>query len=534
MKFARIVGKPDPAAVRTAEDRLTTAFTELSVRYDNPIGGLGMGGDPFLFTLMYPVEQICTDAIPTAGTDGKRFFWNPEFVNGLTRIGLRIVIAHEAFHAIYMHPARRGSRIAWLWNVAVDYIVNNNVMVDFKARGLDAERTFRDNIGNFLTLTSYADLLSGKVKGKAKDKFYFADPELPEKLRKPETIYEFLYNQIPKCPKCGKLAPEQAKTKGKSDKDESDNGKSDKDGKGKQKGKQQPGGKQKGKQPGNGSKDPNGQPSCGHDHDHGESGDCSGDDSGQGDGQNDQDGEGSGEGCNHEQPLGGALVDEHMDSEATQEELAKRLASAAEISQRLAGKIPAGMADEIGHLLAPKLRWQDVIRSKIQRVRQGHGRNDWNRFRSRPMFAGLMIPKRREFFAKFHCLLDTSGSMSGEDMTWGISQLQALDERGEGTITPADAQIYWDSTVKITKANKEELSKVKVVGRGGTMFCGFFDEYEERLGPADFLVIITDGYLLDGDIAAAKKPKCNVFWLLTASHSFTPDFGKVLDFRNNS
>jgi predicted metal-dependent peptidase len=143
------------------------------------------------------------------------------------------------------------------------------------------------------------------------------------------------------------------------------------------------------------------------------------------------------------------------------------------------------------------------------------------------MFCGVMTPKRRNYVATFGCLLDTSGSMSNEDMAFGVSQLQSLDEKNEGTIVFADAEIYWDEAVKIKKCNAEELRKLKPVGRGGTMFGEFFDQYEKKIGECDFLIVITDGYLSDGDVSCMRNPLVEVIWLLTANSSFTPPFGKV-------
>lgn len=549
MKFNKVIGDVDPQLKRDAEEKLSTVFTELSLNYTNRSSGSKIGGDPFIFQLVFPVEQVVvgTDgkvgsgerAITTAATDGKRYYWNVDFVKSLSRIGLRLVIAHEAFHAIYMHPQRRGGRHPWLWNIAVDYIVNFNILADLKTRGFDGPKVFKEHLGDFIELHKYADILSGKTQPSEKDKdkkCFFADPNLPEELRKPEAIYEFLYNQINKCPKCGKPTPgENQKSKQKS-KQAGGKQPGDSD-KGKDKGKGK--GKGKGEEEGDGDQGDQGDGQGGHDHG---DGDGDGDGDGQGDGQGSAQGKGQGHNhggggghsCDHGNGHGplGELLDDHLDADASQDELAKRLAEAAEISRRLAGTVPAGMEDELGQLLAPKMRWQDVIRSKIQKARQGHGRCDWNRFKTRQLMAGIMIPKKKEFFARFRVLLDTSGSMSTEDMAWGVSQLQCIDERGEGTITPADCTIYWDDTIQIKKANREELSKVRVVGRGGTMFCHFFDEYEKNLGEADFLVMITDGYLLHEDLVNMKKPKIPVYWILTASHNFNPPFGRVFDLRN--
>lgn len=149
------------------------------------------------------------------------------------------------------------------------------------------------------------------------------------------------------------------------------------------------------------------------------------------------------------------------------------------------------------------------------------------------MFAGLLVPKRKNYYAHFGCLLDTSGSMSKDDMAFGLSQLCALDERSEGTIVPADAEIYWDKATKVKKANPEEITKVKVYGRGGTKYAEFFTDYENNIGHCDFLIVITDGFLLDSDVANMKNPGKDVIWLVTSGTSFTAPFGRVFDLRSS-
>lgn len=562
MKFSRVIGKVDQKLVAQAEEKLSQVFLELGTRYNNEHVGTGMGGDPLIFTLMHPVDHICTLNMPTAATDGKRFYWNPKFVLKQSRIGLRIICGHEAWHAIYMHPSRRGSRLPKLWNIAVDYIVNGTVMDDFKARKMNPAEMFQKHLGKYMTLEQYCELLKNpfaKVKGfedldptaasnpsgvnlpapnedrdltpkeikelerrEKAPKFFFADPDLEEEMKRPEKIYDLLYSLLPKCPKCGSVGMYQ---------------KPDPNKKGKQKGKgkgdqQGDGEKQEGQGQGKGDKDQQGQDGQGDGgHDHGDgNGQCNcGDPNGQGQG------DGSG-GCDHCGDgidvfgLGGT-VDDHMDTEESEEKLAKRISDAMESARKMAGHIPAALEEELGKLTAPKVTWQDIIRTRLLKARAGNGRNDWTRFRSRPLFTGLMVPKRRNYYAHFGCLLDTSGSMSKEDMAFGLSQLQALDERSEGTIVPADATIYWDQATKIKKANSEELLKVKVVGRGGTMYAQFFDDYEKNIGECDFLIVITDGFLLDTDVAEMKHPGKDVIWLITSGSAFNAPFGRVFDLR---
>lgn len=563
------MGKVDPELVDKAEKKLSTVFIDLALRYDNLTAKSGLGGDPLIFGLMYPVQHICTLSMPTAATDGKRFYWNPNFVLNHSVIGLRLIAAHEAWHALYMHPSRRGSRNPKLWNIAVDYIVNGVVMEDLEARDSVHEKRsyrgegagkrfavdmFNEHLGQFLTIPQYIEYLQDPVKymkdnnwdqgdeaddiplpalddhelteeeldtisRKAKRKsFFFADPDIEQDLKSPEKIYDLLFSKIPKCPECGRLGyyPDK-KNQNNQDSDESDD-KSDNDDKSKSQSKDE--------KDESGSDDEKSDSCCGHDH--GDEKGGSGQDSDNQDGC-DHDGCGT---CHGKDIFGfGATVDEHMDSTEDQEKLAKRIHDAMRLAQQQAGRVPQALEDELGKLTQPTITWQDVLRTTMKKSREGNNRNDWNRFRSRAMFYGMLLPKRKSYSLNFACLLDTSGSMSNEDMAFGISQLAALDEQSEGWIIPADADIYWDQATKIRKANAEELSKVKVVGRGGTVFGNFTSDYEEHVGKCDFLIFITDGYLYDGDVAAMVDPGIPVVWLITSDCKFDAPFGSVYKLR---
>jgi len=567
MKFTKVLGKIDENMVRQAEEKLSKVFLELATKYDNTYVGSNLGGDPLIFGLIYPIEHVCTFSIPTAATDGKRFFWNPPFVIKQSIVGLRIIASHEAWHAIYLHPQRRGSRIPHLWNIAVDYVVNSNCMEDLRARKQDPADMFNKHMGQFCTLAQFAEKLKdpwnnikgfGELDSSSEEKiklpapnedreltekelkelerrekvvkYYYADPNLEEDMKNPEAIYSFLYGLLPKCPKCGRVGMYKRPPKDKNDNDKNGKGNNkssdQKDGDGDKKGKgksKKSKGKDKSQQQGDNN---SGGCGCG-DQDCSCGGNCPG-----GCGGNNEKDPGYCDECGGGVDIfsfsGGGLMDTHIDTSESEEKLAKRMSDAMEAARKMAGTVPEALEDELGKLTAPKITWQDVIRTRILKVRMGKGRNDWTRFRSRPMFVGLLIPKKKHYFSDFVCLLDTSGSMSCEDMSYGVSQLQSLDEKSEGTIVCADAEIYWSDALKITKCNVEQLSKLEPVGRGGTMYSSFFTDYEKELGKKDFAIVITDGYLLDSDVAEMKDPGIPVFWIITSSNvGFKAPFGKV-------
>ena len=572
MKFSKIIGDVEEKLVFQAEEKLSQIFLELGTRYDNEYVGTGMGGDPLIFGLMYPIEHVCTLNLPTAATDGKRFYWNPKFVLKQSKIGLRIICGHEAWHSLYMHPQRRGSRNPKLWNIAVDYIVNGMVMEDFKARKMDGKENFTKHLGKYMTLKEYAELLKDPFKNGVKgavdpnnlpsssstelpkpnedrpltseeikelekrekrEVFFYADPDLEEEMKSPEKIYDYLYSLLPKCPTCGSVGIYKPKNK-KSDQsekssDQKKSGEKEQDQKSQNKGQ----GSEKSDQQSENQNDDHGDGEGHSDHNHGDGEDCNCSDKSQGSGS----GSGS-DSCCSDCGKGfdifelGGTVDDHMDTEESEEKLAKRISDAMEAAKKMAGVIPAALEDELGKLTAPKITWQDIIRTRIIKARSGNSKNDWTKFKTRPMFSGLLTPKRKSYSAQFGCLLDTSGSMSKDDIAFGLSQLASLDERSEGIIVPCDSEIYWEQATKIKKCNIEELSKVKVVGRGGTIFGPFFSEYEKEIGKCDFLIVITDGFLLDQDVVDMKNPGVDTIWLVTASSSFKPPFGRAFFLRD--
>jgi predicted metal-dependent peptidase len=511
MKFSRIIGKIDPELIKSAQDKLTRVFLELGSRMEVETAGTMLGGDPLIFSLVVPIEHVATMNIPTAATDGRRFYWNPQWVCNISLLGNRLASYHESGHALYMHPQRRGSRIPKLWNIAVDYIVNGMAMEDLKIRlksDVKAAEYFVKGLGNFLTLQQCIEMYKNPFapiagsenwipdpeehscphtplpapdddreltedekkeleRRSQKTTFYFADPNLPEDMKRPEMIYDALLQHLPKCPECGRVGvyfkPDEPIKK------------------------------------------------CEEEHKHHTCPSC----------------------CNGFDLFDlGDTVDEHMDCGEDPEKLAKRMSDAIEAAKKMAGRVPKGLEDELGILTAPRIRWQDVIRTRLVKVRNGNARNDWTRFRSRPMFAGLMTPKRTNCVANFIALLDTSGSMSKEDRTFGVSQLQSLDERSEGWIVCSDSEIYWSQATKLRRCNAETLKSAKIVGNGGTMFASFFSDYEKKLGKADFLIVMSDGFLLDQDIAEMKDPGIPVYWLITSGSSFHAPFGFVYDLKS--
>lgn len=61
---------------------------------------------------------------PTAATDGKKFFYNPDFIDSLEDAEVNWVMAHEVLHPALGHLWRKGTRIHKRWNYAADYAIH--------------------------------------------------------------------------------------------------------------------------------------------------------------------------------------------------------------------------------------------------------------------------------------------------------------------------------------------------------------------------------------------------------------------------
>jgi predicted metal-dependent peptidase len=225
----------------------------------------------------------------------------------------------------------------------------------------------------------------------------------------------------------------------------------------------------------------------------------------------------------------------HLPSKADEQELARRLSEAAQAATQQAGNVPGGLTEELGLLTESKIRWQDQIRITCQHKKEGKARNNWSYFKTRPMFGGMLIPRRFEPAVNIGVCVDSSGSMSSEEIAYGISQLQNINSIKQGFITFADGEVYWENTTKLDKFDKESLQRLKVEGRGGT---DFVEKYvlnctEKLKSDLDVIIFVTDGeFFTPPEVLSSLKVKPQVFWLITKQHGFKPPFGKAFHLYN--
>jgi predicted metal-dependent peptidase len=60
----------------------------------------------------------------TTGTDAKKLYYNPKWIDSLGTAEVQFALAHEALHCALGHFARRGHRVQRKWDLACDFAIN--------------------------------------------------------------------------------------------------------------------------------------------------------------------------------------------------------------------------------------------------------------------------------------------------------------------------------------------------------------------------------------------------------------------------
>ena len=141
----RLTENTDPALDRTVREKLVTARIGLLLRA------------PFFGNLATRLELVNADSwLPTAATDGRKFYYNTEFCNKLKPKELEFLFGHEVLHNVYDHMGRNGDRDRKLFNCAADFCVNADLidqrigdkitpcLYDPKYKGWSAEEVYDD------------------------------------------------------------------------------------------------------------------------------------------------------------------------------------------------------------------------------------------------------------------------------------------------------------------------------------------------------------------------------------------------------
>ncbi len=475
----------NPRLLGELQDKISSTMTRLFRLPEN-------GGNPFLFALAGPkphfiVKKLGNQEIDTAATDGKRFFWNPDWLAQLDCDQVATVMMHESYHMLFFHcdPGRNAGKDQSIWNYAIDYIVNGVIVHDHeksgRSRKVPLTKIYCGALGTPVPLKEYLEWIDGKNTKDLPKPLCFTD-EL-QHGRSPESIYDEIMKHHLSSPRrckeqqggCGAMSIDP-KT----------------------------GISTLGPGPFNPAL-PIGEPW----------------------------GPGSCPKCGAPPNFGVGSMDSHLRSESTKDEVMSDMMRASEQASQMRGTTPAEIEAMLKELQAPTLSPRDIIRHCFQRKAQDVGNlNDWKRFRRRQLAMNprMYLPRKHDFSPRMLAGYDCSGSMSDADIANGVKEIQAALAQGnaEAFLVPWDAKVYWDKMIRVT--DKTQVKNAHVCGRGGTTISLLLTEYRKHVPDPealDLIMVITDGYV--EEIDPSLRPPCDCLFLVTNKEAkFKPPFGRVI------
>ena len=144
-KVKKVVTKTDPQVDAAVREKLITARIALLLKA------------PFFGNLATRlVLENADEWCPTAATDGRKLYYNTEFIKKMPQKQLEFLVGHEVLHLVYDHMGRNGDRDRRLFNCAADYCVNQDLieqrigekipvgLYDSKYQGWSAEEVYDD------------------------------------------------------------------------------------------------------------------------------------------------------------------------------------------------------------------------------------------------------------------------------------------------------------------------------------------------------------------------------------------------------
>ncbi len=447
---------------------------------------------------MDPAIMMAMGAPPTAMVDGKKIYYNAEWVKGLPEKQRMGLLCHEILHPALQHLWRRGQREPETWNRACDYVVNDIILNTKNGGGTGFELPPGGCIdGQFsgMSVEQVYHLLKEQEQGKGK-----------KKAKEGKVLDGHLEKEY-----------EKGGGKGKGKAGAGDQGASKKDGKGKDgKGKGQE--KKDGQGNGSGAKEEaerqrqEAEKKAAQGQGKSEEKDEEKDD----EGENDQDGETP----NQQQEGEGGDADSNEgsldDVKEDMTEVWKGLLIQAAMVAKSRGTLPGQLERLVGEVTKPKVPWQRIIEMYINDTI----RDDYDMCRQdrRFIMQGIYFPELQSNAASVVVATDTSGSIGGDELKTFVGEITGILRcRGVSAmrLMACDAEITMDETLLPTDALPENFP-----GGGGTDFRPVFKRIADNMEgiPPALIVYLTDGYgtFPERDIGIPT------IWLI-AAHSGTPD-----------
>ncbi|MEA3559624.1 MAG: VWA-like domain-containing protein [Candidatus Thermoplasmatota archaeon] len=176
-------------------------------------------------------------------------------------------------------------------------------------------------------------------------------------------------------------------------------------------------------------------------------------------------------------------------------------------SARMQGKLPGGLEQLIEDILYPKVDWRTVLWQFVNKVTKDDYR--WYPPNRRHVCNGFYLPSMRSESFEIAVAIDTSGSISDEELSQFLGELTAILE-----MNPSCTVHFFECGAQVNGYHEYRAGdpiECKMHGRGGTSFTPVFEDVEKRSLDISCLCYLTDGY---GD-HPEYAPGYPVLWIMT-------------------
>ena len=137
---------------------------------------------PFFGVLAMNLELIevmpeIEERMRTAAVDGRRFWYNPEFIKSMDKEEIMFLVGHEILHCVFNHLRRRFDREPKIYNMAADYVINATLIeAGFKMPKIGL---YEKKYLNWTSEDVYDDLIKNKTSAKPTLDCHAGDPGYP-------------------------------------------------------------------------------------------------------------------------------------------------------------------------------------------------------------------------------------------------------------------------------------------------------------------------------------------------------------------
>ena len=221
-------------------------------------------------------------------------------------------------------------------------------------------------------------------------------------------------------------------------------------------------------------------------------------DGGQGGGDGDGGGNGGGQQGFDEHDWGAAQDLSPEDTKELEREIDRAIRQGQITHQKMVGKGNGNIDRAVGELLAPKIDWREVLREFVSTVCAAKDASSWRRVNRRFIGSDVYLPTMiGERVGRIVVGVDTSGSISGSEITRFLSEVQCITD----TVRPETLDlIYWDSRVAghevygETGADMNSLAAyTRPKGGGGTDPTSMMRYLEQEKIEPQCIIMLTDG-----------------------------------------